>query len=274
MKGIVLAGGTGSRLYPLTKHISKQLLMVYDKPMVFYPLSVLMLAGIRDILIISTPQDLPRFQALLGDGRQYGIQLTYAAQPSPDGLAQALLIGEHFIGDDCVAVVLGDNLFAGHGLDGQLRAAVTRTVQEGGATVFCFPVKDPRQYGIVTFDAQGKALSIEEKPRNPKSNYCVTGLYFYDNAAVSYAKTLTPSDRGELEITDLNRLYLDQGNLHVELLEKDFIWLDTGTYESLAQAALLVEFLQTRQCQAVADLEKIASANGWIAPSTPKGDGL
>lgn len=274
MKGIVLAGGTGSRLYPLTKHISKQLLMVYDKPMVFYPLSVLMLAGIRDILIISTPQDLPQFQALLGDGRQYGIRLTYAAQPSPDGLAQALLIGERFIGDDCVAVVLGDNLFAGHGLDGQLRAAVTRTVQEGGATVFCFPVKDPRQYGIVTFDAQGKALSIEEKPRNPKSNYCVTGLYFYDNAAVSYAKTLTPSDRGELEITDLNRLYLDQGNLHVELLEKDFIWLDTGTYESLAQAALLVEFLQTRQCQAVADLEKIASANGWIAPSTPKGDGL
>ena len=274
MKGIVLAGGTGSRLYPLTKHISKQLLMVYDKPMVFYPLSVLMLAGIRDILIISTPQDLPRFQALLGDGRQYGIRLTYAAQPSPDGLAQALLIGERFIGDDCVAVVLGDNLFAGHGLDGQLRAAVTRTVQEGGATVFCFPVKDPRQYGIVTFDAQGKALSIEEKPRNPKSNYCVTGLYFYDNAAVSYAKTLTPSDRGELEITDLNRLYLDQGNLHVELLEKDFIWLDTGTYESLAQAALLVEFLQTRQCQAVADLEKIASENGWIAPSTPKGDGL
>ena len=274
MKGIVLAGGTGSRLYPLTKHISKQLLMVYDKPMVFYPLSVLMLAGIRDILIISTPQDLPRFQALLGDGRQYGIRLTYAAQPSPDGLAQALLIGERFIGDDCVAVVLGDNLFAGHGLDGQLRAAVTRTVQEGGATVFCFPVKDPRQYGIVTFDAQGKALSIEEKPRNPKSNYCVTGLYFYDNAAVSYAKTLTPSDRGELEITDLNRLYLDQGNLHVELLEKDFMRLDTGTYETLAQAALLVEFLQTRQCQAVADLEKIASANGWIAPSTPKGDGL
>lgn len=274
MKGIVLAGGTGSRLYPLTKHISKQLLMVYDKPMVFYPLSVLMLAGIRDILIISTPQDLPRFQALLGDGRQYGIRLTYAAQPSPDGLAQALLIGENFIGDDCVAVVLGDNLFAGRGLDGQLRAAVTRTVQEGGATVFCCPVKDPRQYGIVTFDAQGKALSIEEKPLDPQSNYCVTGLYFYDHAAVSYAKTLTPSDRGELEITDLNRLYLHQGKLHVELLEKDFLWLDAGTHEALTEASILVETLQAQQRQAVADLEKIASANGWITPSTPKGDGL
>ena len=264
MKGIVLAGGSGTRLYPLTKVTSKQLLPVYDKPMIYYPLSVLMSAGIRDILVISTPQDLPRFRELLGDGSQFGLELSYAEQPSPDGLAQAFIIGEEFIGDDCVAMVLGDNIFTGHGLGKRLHAAVRNAQRGNGATVFGYYVDDPERFGIVEFDAEGKAVSIEEKPENPKSNYCVTGLYFYDNRVVEYAKNLKPSKRGELEITDLNQIYLEQGALNVELLGQGFTWLDTGTHESLVEATNFVMTVEKHQHRKIACLEDIAYMNGWI----------
>lgn len=264
MKGIVLAGGSGTRLYPLTKVTSKQLLPIYDKPMIYYPLSVLMNAGIRDILIISTPQDTPRFEELLGDGHQFGLQLSYKVQPSPDGLAQAFIIGEEFIGDDCVAMVLGDNIFAGHGLKQRLREAASRAERGDGATVFGYYVDDPERFGIVEFNKEGRAVSIEEKPKVPKSNYCVTGLYFYDNRVVDYAKNLKPSARGELEITDLNRIYLDEGELNVELLGQGFTWLDTGTHESLADATNFVKTLETHQHRKIACLEEIAYLNGWI----------
>ena len=253
MKGIVLAGGSGTRLYPLTMVTSKQLLPIYDKPMIYYPLSVLMNAGIRDILIISTPQDTPRFEALLGDGHQFGVQLTYKVQPSPDGLAQAFIIGEEFIGDDSVAMVLGDNIFFGHGLNKRLKAAVENAETGKGATVFGYYVDDPERFGIVEFDSEGKAISIEEKPEKPKSNYCVTGLYFYDNKVVEYAKNLKPSARGELEITDLNRI-LGQG----------FTWLDTGTHESLVEATNFVKTIETHQHRKIACLEEIGYLNGWI----------
>ena len=264
MKGIILAGGSGTRLYPLTKVTSKQLLPIYDKPMIYYPMSVLMNAGIRDILIISTPQDLPRFEALLGDGRQFGVNLSYVEQPSPDGLAQAFILGADFIGDDCVAMVLGDNIFAGHGLKDRLVAAVENAQSGKGATVFGYYVDDPERFGIVEFDAEGKAVSIEEKPEHPKSNYCVTGLYFYDNRVVEYAKGLKPSKRGELEITDLNRIYLEQGELNVELLGQGFTWLDTGTHESLVEATNFVKTVETHQHRKIACLEEIAYLNGWI----------
>lgn len=265
MKGIILAGGSGTRLYPLTKVTSKQLLPIYDKPMIYYPMSVLMNAGIRDILIISTPQDTPRFRDLLGDGSQFGVRLTYAVQPSPDGLAQAFIIGEEFIGSDTVAMVLGDNIFAGHGLKKRLRAAVDRAESGKGATVFGYYVDDPERFGIVEFDKDGRAVSIEEKPQKPKSNYCVTGLYFYDNRAVEYAKNLKPSARNELEITDLNRIYLDQGELNVELLGQGFTWLDTGTHESLVEATNFVKTVETHQHRKIACLEEIAYLNGWIS---------
>ena len=264
MKGIVLAGGSGTRLYPLTKVTSKQLLPIYDKPMVYYPLSVLMNAGIRDILIISTPADTPRFEALLKDGSQFGLHLSYAVQPSPDGLAQAFIIGADFIGADTVAMVLGDNIFAGHGLNGRLKRAVDLAEAGQGATIFGYYVDDPERFGIVEFDQQGHAISIEEKPAQPKSNYCVTGLYFYDNQVVELAKTLKPSDRGELEITDLNRLYLEAGRLNVELLGQGFTWLDTGTHESLAEATNFVKTVETHQHRKIACLEEIAYLNGWI----------
>lgn len=262
MKGIILAGGSGTRLYPLTKVTSKQLLPIYDKPMIYYPLSVLMTAGIRDILIISTPEDLPRFEELLGDGRQFGISLSYKVQPSPDGLAQAFLIGEDFIGRDSVAMVLGDNIFHGHGLDKRLRAAAGVT---SGATVFGYYVDDPERFGIVEFDSEGRAVSIEEKPTQPKSNYCVTGLYFYDNRVVEYAKSLKPSPRGELEITDLNKIYLEQGELNVTLLGQGFTWLDTGTHESLVEATNFVKTVEQHQHRKIACLEEIAFRNGWIS---------
>ena len=245
MKGIILAGGSGTRLYPLTTVTSKQLLPIYDKPMIYYPLSVLMNAGIRDILIISTPQDTPRFEELLKDGSSFGIHLSYAVQPSPDGLAQAFIIGADFIGDDSVAMVLGDNIFAGHGLKKRLKAAVENAETGKGATVFGYYVDDPERFGIVEFDKDGKAVSIEEKPEVPKSNYCVTGLYFYDNKVVEYAKSLTPSARGELEITDLNRIYLENNALNVELLGQGFTWLDTGTHESLVDATKFVKTVET-----------------------------
>ena len=265
MKGIVLAGGSGTRLYPLTMVTSKQLLPIYDKPMIYYPLSVLMNAGIRDILIISTPQDTPRFEALLGDGHQFGVQLSYKVQPSPDGLAQAFIIGEEFIGDDSVAMVLGDNIFFGHGLNKRLKAAVENAETGKGATVFGYYVDDPERFGIVEFDETGKAISIEEKPEKPKSNYCVTGLYFYDNRVVEYAKNLKPSARGELEITDLNRIYLENGELDVELLGQGFTWLDTGTHESLVEATNFVKTIETHQHRKIACLEEIAYTNGWIS---------
>ncbi len=264
MKGIVLAGGSGTRLYPLTTVTSKQLLPVYDKPMIYYPLSVLMNAGIRDVLIISTPADTPRFEALLKDGSQFGLHLSYAVQPSPDGLAQAFVIGADFIGNDTVAMVLGDNIFAGHGLNGRLKRAVDLAEAGQGATIFGYYVEDPERFGIVEFDQQGHAISIEEKPDKPKSNYCVTGLYFYDNQVVELAKTLKPSARGELEITDLNRLYLEAGRLNVELLGQGFTWLDTGTHESLAEATNFVKTVETHQHRKIACLEEIAYLNGWI----------
>ena len=265
MKGIILAGGSGTRLYPLTMVTSKQLLPVYDKPMIYYPLSVLMNAGIRDILIISTPQDLPRFQELLRDGSQFGVRLSYKEQPSPDGLAQAFIIGEEFIGDDSVAMVLGDNIFAGHGLKKRLKAAIENAESGRGATVFGYYVDDPERFGIVEFDKNGKAVSIEEKPAKPKSNYCVTGLYFYDNNVVKYAKNLKPSARGELEITDLNRIYLEENQLNVELLGQGFTWLDTGTHESLVEATNFVKTIEQHQHRKIACLEEIAYLNGWIS---------
>lgn len=265
MKGIVLAGGSGTRLYPLTRVTSKQLLPVYDKPMIYYPLSVLMNAGIRDILIISTPHDTPLFEQLFGDGSSLGIHLSYKVQPSPDGLAQAFILGEEFIGDDNVAMILGDNIFHGHGFKKLTRAAVERAEQQGGATVFGCYVDDPERFGVVSFDAEGKANVLEEKPKNPKSNYAVTGLYFYDNRVVKYAKNLAPSPRGELEITDLNKIYLAQNALHVEVLAPGMAWLDTGTHESLVEATDFVHTIESNQHRKIACLEEIAYLNGWIS---------
>ena len=262
MKGIVLAGGSGTRLHPITRGVSKQMLPVYDKPMIYYPLSVLMLAGIREVLLISTPQDLQSYRNLLGDGSDFGIHLSFAEQPSPDGLAQALTIGEHFIGGDAVCLVLGDNIFFGYGFSAMLREAAARQV---GATVFGYHVNDPQRFGVLDFDSNGKVISIEEKPTDPKSNFAVTGLYFYDNRAVEIAKTIRPSSRGELEITDVNQAYLEAGELNVQLMGRGFAWLDTGTHDSLMEAGQFVQTIEHRQGLKVACLEEIGFRNGWLS---------
>ena len=265
MKGIVLAGGSGTRLYPITKGVSKQLLPIFDKPMVYYPISVLMQAGIRDILVISTPADLPAFQRLLGDGSDYGVNFTYAEQPSPDGLAQAFIIGEEFIGDDSVCMVLGDNIFHGSGFEPMLQSAVQRAEQDSRATVFGYWVSDPQRYGVAEFDAEGRCISIEEKPVEPKSNYAVTGLYFYPNKVVEIAKSVKPSARGELEITSVNQAFLEAGELNVETLGRGFAWLDTGTHDSLSEASTFIEVIEKRQGLKIACLEGIAYEKGWLS---------
>lgn len=274
MKGIVLAGGSGTRLYPITKEISKQLLPIYDKPMIYYPLSVLMLAGIRDILIITTPSDTPKFKHLLGDGSNFGIKLSYAVQPEPKGLAQAFTIGEEFIGNDNVTMILGDNIFYGNGLQEKLISAIKNT-ERGVASVFGYNVPDPERFGVVEFDSNGRVISIEEKPLNPKSNYAATGLYFYDNRVIEYAKNLKPSDRGELEITDINKIYLENGELSVEVLGRGYSWLDTGTFDSLNEASDFIRAVQ-KNGQIIACLEEIAYLNGWITSDTVRkiGEGM